>query len=237
MPPVGIEKIPPHIEYRAGEGARPAPRRNRERNAASVLTDQFPGFKSLPCGFTQISIVNPTITAGESAWLGLGRWKVQGDGPFDPKQEIGIYAVTLELGPTDNASAADISWGTTLGLGGAIVIGTNLPFGTVGGVSSSPAYVPGVEASGQGILLSQRHSPYIFSTGFPSGKLTDTVPAKTWLRVSFAPYIYRVARGTTIDVALVIRRAQITGQTGNINGLARVAIDVGLPEHEIAWAE
>lgn len=237
--PGSVIRVPslPHLIHAGPTRIDPPSPGAQKRNSPSLLTDQFPGFKSLPFGFTQIAVANPAIAVGASAWIGLGRWTVGGTAPFDIQQEVGIYGITLELGPTDNVSAADISWGTTLGLGGAIVVGTNLPFGAVGAVSASTAFIPGVEATGNGALLAQRQSAYLFDTGFASGKFTDGTPNKAWLRITYAPYIFRVNRGTTIDAALVIRGSQINGQTGNINGLCRGFIDIGLPEHEVFWTE
>jgi len=238
MPPPIVGILPGALQFRSGPTAIPPskkPRRNR--NDEPVLIDQFPAFKVFPCGFTKVAGPNSGIT--NSAWFGLGRWKVGGVGPFDPQQEIGVYAVSMELGPCDSASAADTSWGDTngLGTGAAIAVGINLPFGTVGGRRDASANIPGVETTGQGALLSQRSPQFIMTSGFAAGKFTDPTPNKVWLRVSFAPYVYRIAKGQTLDVAWVVRGSQVNNQAGNFNGLARVEISAGLTEHEIAWSE
>jgi len=209
------------------------------RWARSDLIDRFPGldFKG-PFGFTQIGVVNPTIAAGGSAWYKFASIRV----PGDTGQQVGLIGWDLQLLPTDNAGQGDegdagataLTWGTARGHGAAIVIGANLP-GDYQTWSNGPANILGVETSGLGVLSSRLAPSYAACITFPPGKLNDTIPSKLYKERSYKPYIYRLGQGDTLDAALVVRRASITGLTKTLFGECVLTLDVGLTRDRRAF--
>ena len=75
----------------------------------------------------------------------------------------------------------------------------------------------------------EAHAQYLITQSFPTGKFRDTAPNKPPFRWSFAPMVYRFAGADTLDVALVVRAAQVNGQgsPGTLVGLADVALTLG----------
>lgn len=200
--------------------------------ARSELIDRFPGVDfGGPFGFTKITVANPTIAAGSSAWFKFASVRI----PQDLGQLVGLVGFDIQLLPTDNAGQGDegdggltaLTWGTGRGHGAAVVIGANLP-GAYQTWSNGPANILGVETSGQGILSGRLGNRYIATLTFPPGKLNDTIPAKLYKERSFKPYIYRFSPSDTCDIALVVRRTLITGLTKTLFGGCVVTLDFGL---------
>lgn len=196
-----------------------------QRRARSPLVDLLPTFDVWGAWFTELDVSSPTIDAGVSAWYGLRRIHVD----RDTGQEVGISGFQLTLLPADVDGAADLDalgWGSTTGIAAAIVIGTNLPI-TAGGWSSGPAHMPGIEDAAPCHLSVTPGRRYIHVQPFPTGKFTDTVPAQVSIIREFGAFVYRVPVGSTIDVALVCRRAQVHAQSGKIYGYADCRLKLG----------
>lgn len=216
--------------------ARPSPIPKDRSHARSDFIDRLPGIKFVPAWWTSIALANPTIAAGSSAWFKFGSLRV----PSHFGQMVGLVGFNITLLPTDPDGAGDegeaspIAWGTARGHGAAIVIGIDLP-GAFQTWSSGPANIPGVEPSGLSVLSDERPPEYIDIYSFPPGKLNDTTPPKLYKERSFKPYIHRFAQGERLDVALVVRRAQITGKTGKIWGGVTVNFDLGLTRDRVSF--
>jgi len=190
-------------------------------------------------GFHQLAIPNGfAVGSGESAWYKL-RSIDPGNDPAAPL-DFAIVGVRAELCACDvdaagggGISAANAAaWGDTRGMLAAIVVGRSLP-GRLNAWSSAPAYIPGIDTGGPGGLLIPTQAPdYIYKTGFPSGKWSDTTPGKGIASWSFAPdqVVFPSGAGS-LDISLVVQGSQIqTAASKTLVGMADVSIMLRLSE-------
>lgn len=184
--------------------------------------------------FTIAQVTNPTIIAGQSAWFGLRKIAVR----QELAQEIRILGVHYYLLPTNpnatalNGAATPLAWGDALGMSAAIVVGVNLPV-QLNAWSSAQAYIAGIDSIAASPATSSRLTAsnvprYICAPiRFPTGSLDQVTPNFNAGFITLEGDQYPVRAGETLDVALVINRDQISGQTGQVCGLAQVGVICG----------
>lgn len=212
----GPSGLPPLRQPKpAGPAILPPPANwaDPERKAdRSPLTSIFPQMDVIEAWFDGALPLFPdpfTIGTGQSAWFGLQRVRI----PKDFGQEILLYGATVDLAPTDVdgvGGSGGVGWGTTRGTGAAIVIGADLPIEYLNW-KVGPGSVPRVETGSSGPLTDRRQASWIETFNFPCGKLSDAVSSRFTLSRSYAPAVYRVTNGHTLDVALVVRSTQASG--------------------------
>lgn len=214
----------------------PAIERPRETGPArsrgsSIFTDHLPSYVVKGAGFHMIGVSAPVIASGHSAWYGLRRIRFEKD--FPEAQLVG-YRMTLM--PT-NPSGATVSgvtglaWGGRGGTSAAVVIGQSLTHVTPGQWTSAAAYIPAIETPSNPsptntrlFGIDENIPEYIAVESFPTGDFADTTPNKITPARTFAPFVYTFRSGTTLDVALVVSRAHVNGQTGTIIGMVDVRL-------------
>jgi hypothetical protein len=193
----------------------------------SSLTDIFPTLQpALSGGFSSIPIPAGTLAglvAGNSAW-----WPLI-DVPVDSLgQEVLLMQYTLnQISTYSTASGANAAWGDVRGEAAAIVIGDGrLPISGKIGWQQGPCSIPGIEASPT--IVQNDSGRYIAWHKFPPGTWSDTIPFKTNLPRSFAPWVWRFGFGTRIQVALVVRGTQIAAGAGKtLVGDASIQLHLG----------
>ena len=192
----------------------------------SVLTNIFPTYAAFTVGFEQIAIpAGTTIAAGQSGWFGLGQLIV-GE---NIEQDVYLDWASVEMCPTESAAngTTNAIWGTTSGTGAAIVIGANLPI-VYNAWNSAACYVPGVEATTTGNLITNAISPYDAWFTFPTGEYSDTAPNKQYKPYPLGKVASRYRNGTVFGVALVVRGSQVTaGANKNLRGHVAVNVRLG----------
>jgi hypothetical protein len=218
------------------EGATPRVRRVTPDAGPgrSILTDLFPTFATVTCGFEQIAIgAAVSITAGLSGWYPLADLVVG----QDIEQDCYLDWASAQLTPTESSAngTTNAIWGTTAGTGAAIVVGQDLP--TVRNQwTSAPCYVPGVEATTNGNVIANGRSPYDAWWTFPTGDYSDTAPNKTYLPYPLGKVAKRYPRGTRIGVALVVRGSQVTtGANKNLRGRVGVLLRLALTQTTVGF--
>ncbi len=197
-------------------GLPPRPRVTPQATAPNPeLAEYLPSFETLPGYVASVAVPNPStlsIPSGTSAWYVFDQYRIGED-----VGELALMTAKFELLPCDVDGSGDtatyVAWGTTKGYGAAVVVDINLglPYRLWTG---QHAFVPGVEATGHGALGPRDKRRYAFRTTFPTGKYTDTTPAKGAFVRSAAPTIRRATAGDTVDFALVVRGSSITGLGG-----------------------
>lgn len=248
----GFQPLTPGLTTTGGEGiARPVvtgpgslaplPRPDEPIAAArygmrSPLTDLLPVFRPVHGWFSSIAVAAPQIQTGHSAWYGLQRIQVT----TDNDQELQINGVEAEMLPTDpdgaGGASSPLAWGTTAGIGAALVIGIGLPI-QFGEWSSAPTLVPGIETTGDFANTPlARGSSILWFASFPTGKYTDATPNKWKTIKSWGAFTARVTQGQTLDVALVVRRSQIHNLTGNVYGYGAVTVTAGQVEGQAQFS-
>lgn len=191
----------------------------------SMLTDLFPTFSVVTCGFEQLTIpAAPGINAGESGWYGLAELRVGAD--ID--QDCYLDWISVEVCPTESAAAGgNAQWGTTSGTGAAIVVGQDLPM-VLDAWSSAACYVPGVESAAAGNMIAAGVSPYAAWFTFPTGEYSDTAPNKPYKPMPMGKVATRFREGSRFCVALVVRGSQITaGANKTLRGHVAVYVRLG----------
>jgi len=185
--------------------------------------------------FTRINLTAPTIAAGQSAAYGLMK--------LDVRQRFGqearVLGVHFHLLPCDvngtglgTASATPLPWGDARGLSAALLVGVDLPT-QLGAWSSLTAYAAGLElnqasppaSAAASIVTGARYlcSPI----RFPTGTFDQVTPNFNSGTISFEGDQAPVLAGESLDVALVMDRVFVTGQTGQICGCAQLGIVIG----------
>jgi len=224
-------KPSPAIPPQAATPTPPAPALRRA--GRSPLADILPTFETLAGWFRAIEVDAPSIPTGNFAWFGLSRTIIHATND----QEIWLAGITAELMPPDVDGAAGgsaLAWGESTGLGAALVVGANLPI-QLGQWTASPATVAGLGDSAINTVGTQCRP--LWSTTFPTGKMTDSTPNKWHIAKNFAPLVYRFAAGSSLDIALVVNRVPIDGETGTIYGYASVQANVGQTEPRSNWTQ
>lgn len=213
--------MPPQFEQRGiavyparmpAQGALPPP----APSIPSPLVSLFPTLRNWNFGIAEIPInganatQSPSIAATAAAWYGLGRIRVD----VDTGNEIGFAGYDVQLLPADvngtvtpQSGATPAAWGNSLGTLAAVVIGQNLPI-EPGQWSGAPAFVPGIDGNAANTELPHNPPPYLAVIGFPTGKLTDTAPNKLRQQYMSGASLVRITRGSTLDIAIVLNRAQ-----------------------------
>jgi hypothetical protein len=217
------QSAPPAVARPRGQAPQPV---------RANLGDVLPPFRVVPVFASEISIPAATSfgAAGDrvAAWYGLESIRVDKSEPF------GLAGYLVELLPTDSAAAGTAqgggtvtAWGTTRGDAAAIVIGRDLPI-TRKGWTFAPCFAPGIdnnESSGVSLDSARIADGYLGTHSFPTGKYNDTTPNKITVPRSFLPTVHPFPEGTRLDVALVVRRTQLTGGVaGNNSGLGVKAL-------------
>jgi hypothetical protein len=200
----------------------------------SILTDLFPTFATVTCGFEQIAIPAGTaIAANMSGWYPLADLTIG----QDIEQDCYLDWAHAQLTPTESSAngTTNAVWGTTSGSGAAIVIGQDLP--TIRNQwTSAPCYVPGVEATTSGNVIATTRSPYDAWWTFPTGDYADTAPNKPYLPFPLGKVAKRYPRGTRFGVALVVRGSQVTaGANKNLRGHVGVLVRLALTQTTVGF--
>ncbi len=195
----------------------------------SLLTDLFPTFQSINCGFEALTVLDGTAApaSGISAWYGLAKFDIAQFG-----QDVWLDYVGVQLGPTEpNATGNNLVWGTSAGAGAAIVVGRNLPT-LLDAWTTAQCYVPGVEAAAAGNVIANGPSPYDAVFSFPTGTYQDTAPNKPFLPLPFGKVVKRYRVGEIFDVALVVRGSQVAASGANktLRGHVLVNVRLGLTQ-------
>lgn len=195
----------------------------------SLLTDLFPTYLPVVCGFESIPVPDQTtFNATESAWFGLAKFVV-GVPPIEQDCYLDYFATQLNP-PETSAAGLNTVWGTTSGTGAAIVIGTNLP-SVLGAWSSAPCAIPGLET---GInVFADSVSRFAAVVTFPTGDFGDTAPNKPFLPIPLGKVAWRFRQGENIDIALIVRGTQVnnvSGSTKQVRGHALITARIGLTQ-------
>lgn len=202
----------------------------------SPFTDLLPVFRPVHGWFQSIAVAAPQIATGQSAWYGLQSVAVT----LDNDQELQLNGVEAEVLPCDvdgaGGATSPIAWGTSAGIGAALVVGIDLPV-QFGAWTSAPSMVPGVETTGDyANTPAARGSGVLWYTSLPTGKYTDTVPNKWKTVKSWGAFTARVTQGRRLDIALVVRRSAIHNITGNLYGYGAVTVTAGQVEGQAAFS-
>lgn len=206
-------------------GVMPAPsifKRGSLRGSERPLVMQFVGLQTVSFAFRTIPTVGTVIPAGMSAWYGLAQW----NSPDDFGQQVMLNGYRVELGPTNPGANGDseyplpddvVSFGTEEGTGAAIVIGRNL--GIRPGVwAAGPNNIPYVEQV-FGVSTTPPQDRVVLH--FAPGRLDDLPRPSIFRNAQSTPLAIVLGQGSTLDVALVVRGIQISGQTKPIGVLTR----------------
>ena len=235
--------LPPIVQGQTpGAGGNQSP----GKNPSSPLTDLLPAFVAVRAYFHSIEVAAGLTLAAGAAW-----YKLASLSPRNIGQEFSLSGAAATMLPTDSAGGAltgfsnPLAWGDTRGMSAAIVVGRNLP-GDVGEWQGFPAFVPGVDfgeaspaTASLRSVVAQNQPDYAIVQSFPTGTFRDTAPNKPPLRWAFAPHTLRVRDGETLDVSLVVRRAQVhnLGGAGQLVGLADFALTLGLTENTVSYTK
>ena len=201
----------------AGTGAAEL---NPRISGRAPMIDAAPALSGLSAAFRAIEIpANLTISAGSAAW-----YKLESLAALQGGQEFVATGVHFSLlpcdvtGDGDGSGLSSLAWGTTSGLGAAIVIGIDLP-GALNTWEAGPGTVTGIDDASTmpaaARLARTRQRPWIHAQTFPSGQLADTqgIPWKKDFGRSFGGALARVTNGHSLDVSLVVARSFVMDQT------------------------
>lgn len=194
----------------------------------SPLVELFPEARTADAYFVEAPIQSGfTVNSGDSAWFGLQRLEVD----TDTGQEVALTQLRATLMATDpNAdggpsnAGTPVGWGSVYGHQAAIVVGFNLPI-VKDQWTSAPAAIAGVEDDGLGELAEEGLSRYIWWSKFPPGVIEATNKVELTDNKSWVPTQFRCPLGARLDVALVCRGADISGQGGkSVCGFAHLQL-------------
>lgn len=211
------------------------PQQPSRQGGRTPFADLLPTFQPVSGWFTAITVAAPAIAAGNSAWYGLRRVKVQ----TNNDQELLINGIEAEALPADvdgTGGSGSMAWGSASGLRAALVVGVDLPI-QPGAWTSAPAAIAGIETSGTYLNSSQvEDSRIIWFASLPTGKFTDTAPQKWHIVKSWGAFTKRVTAGRSLDIALVVNRTAVNGLSGTIYGFGSVTVSAGLTETQDAFS-
>lgn len=216
----------------------PAPTRALPR---SPFTDLLPSARMVLAFFQTIGVTLPAApTSDVAAWYGLRRLNVV----EDTGQEITVFGARFELLPCNTGATAidgaanGIAWGDARGVTAAIVIGRRLPI-QVGQWKYAPCFLPAIGLAAESGTADDTgvrnagQADYLHVETFPTGAFGDATPNKLAEYRNISPYNNRVRDGDTLDVALVMRKSYVGGQTNKvIQGYARVELYIGQTDIE-----
>jgi hypothetical protein len=240
--------LPPNspARRRTTEETAPPTRQGRDGGGRSLITLLGPNVQTVRAGFYKIAIPGSsafTVGTNESAWYKLRSIEPVADGQIPTEFSLTGIRVEMASADVDGAGTASAgsaaAWGDVRGVMAAIVIGRRLP-GAVGVWTSAPCYIAGIEDAANNVVPAGAPD-YIFETGFPSGKWSDTTPGKGLAAYSYSPdqIIFPQGYGA-LDVSLVVRGTQIqTASASSLNlfGLARVGLQLRLAKDRYAFTQ
>lgn len=187
------------------------------------LVDTYGTFRTRSCGFTAINVPNGQAApaAGHAAWFEISSFLAKQEG-----QELQLAGVLCEQLATDPGAGAGFQpWGATNGLQAAVVVGQGLPCRAGGGWSNGPCGVPGVLATGPGLISTFQDPQYIWSETFPAGSFTDAIPLKRTVGAVWLPVCVPLGMNDRVQVALVVRTAaNASGADRTLRGLVHVQL-------------
>lgn len=216
-----------------------------KKQRSSPTTFNRPVVRPERAFFCQIPILaaGTGTNSGEAAWYGLRRLKV----PYDTGGEVSLSGLWARMLPPDygaagNPNTTPLAWGTARGGGAAIVVGVGLPI-QLGAWTSAAAYIPDLDSSSanNATLDSGRFTP-------PNNQIVIPFPPGNFDSSASAPNIFagpipmmggaiRVTVNQTLDVAFVVGRQYVTGQTNKIiYGLGDVTMFLSPVDIEARWA-
>lgn len=184
------------------------------------LNLQFVPFASLDFGFQNIPLVGTAIAAG-SAWYGLKRWVIGRDVPpcfwNGWRVELSACNPVAAVDSDHSEEALNVAaFGTAEGFGAAIVMGINLTC-SPGSWSAGPGDVPLVETT-SGSFGSGPNERAV--AHFAKGTIGDTIKPFVVRTAQTTPVNVLLTDGMKLDVALVVRRAQVDGITKSVGILS-----------------
>lgn len=213
-------------------GIPPAQFQNNKQADITLAQSAYPTFMTVRGGFTKIATgAGLNIAVGECGWYPLIRLR-SGE---NIERSVALFGLTIEQTAADTTGVGGglggvttpQAWGNIKGEGAGIVAGEDLPTLT-GTWKSAPCSVPGVSASGTGLIAESQTSKEIMGLQWAPGSYSDPVPFKRVLSFQFSPYVIRMRPGSRFDVALVIDR-QFLAANKNILGSCVVQAHFGLP--------
>jgi len=236
--------LPPNspARRRTTDETAPPTRQGRDDGGRSLITLLGPNVQTVRAGFYKIAIPSGfTVNTGESAWYKLRSIDPVADGQIPT--EFALTGIRVEMSSADvdgtgtGSAGSACAWGDIRGVMAAIVIGRRLP-GAVGVWTSALCYIAGIEDASNNVVPAGAPD-YIFETGFPSGKWSDTTPGKGLAAYSYSPdqIIFPQGYGS-LDVSLVVRGSQVqAGANLNLVGLARVGLQLRLAKDRYAFTQ
>lgn len=216
--------------------------RARER---SPLTDLFPTFQTAHAYFTQISVESSFDPGASPAIYGLRRLRPG----VDFGDEFSLFSLEGSALPPDTGGNG-IPSGTYEALAwcdsdktarqAALVVGINLPMEPGTWMQWDACPVPGMHDGESGLRSQQSQSPVLWFGHLPPGSLDTltTIPSRTFAR-SWAPFVYRISMGQSLDVGLVVAGAAVPWNTTNsvIVGYAALQLGLGMSTNRQRWGE
>ena len=218
------------IESRPG-GSTPIARPEHQSERRSPLTNLLPEPTTVAAGFDRITVDNPTIASGDSAWINIADISIADT----IGEECGLFKVHVSMLSADvdgagiSGASDPVSWGTSKGIGAMIVIGDqSLPVSPDDGWKSMPAPFPGIELDSGLFRSIYRSRGIILAVPFPPGSLSDSIPVPGGAAPAWSPNAWRFKRRDRLRAALVVRGSQINGQTGNLYGYCSLQFHLSL---------
>lgn len=185
-----------------------------------------PTLRPEPAYFHRVPVNAPVIPAGLAAVYGIRRVR-----PSANMLGIALLHISAELLPSDSTAAGPgggvgdmIAWGDAKGITAKIIVGKSLAFMDEGAWTAAPLDLPGIDLANAGadprtwIPPIPRPQQYFAVFGFPGGSFGDADILRDIRDKPLAASASRISQGETLDVALVVKGDQITGQTGALYG-------------------
>jgi hypothetical protein len=239
----------PNFRYRFGNKARgrasslpndPNPSPLPPGRVRSPATYLAPRARLIPAYFSIARVNAPVIRPNQAAWYGLRRVRVGIDSGELLVRGVTGYTYSPDYtGEANDDSAtfgvSSLPWGGIRGIKACVIVGRNLPI-TVGAWTSATVHAAGIglcTSAANGDPNARNNLPtvaeYFARLRFPPGRWYDVNNDATTAVVlpHVKPFMgagARVRNGETLDVALVLDRATINGQNGQIVGLAELDV-------------
>ena len=200
-----------------------------------ALIDAYPNFTRRVGGFLTVPVDASLVTTGMDAWYVFRRIVVDAalaDTPLLQQVEIIQRPCDVDGGALSAVTGAtNHAWGDTLGLSARIVVGFNLPM-PLKSWTTRPAsiiglhYGAGTQPSGTTMSDNTDPTDYAIIQDFPTGSFRDPRPVDRREVYSYKPNARRLARGESVDFALVISGRYIHNKAaGQLVGFCQVAAE------------